>query len=70
MNCSNLPCAKFIAALFVTVGSMLFSFIMIGLNKENSSLTPFYCSLISSSVAFWAQPPTYKDTSNSNFSDI
>jgi hypothetical protein len=63
-ECIKMPCAKFAAAIIVTIGSLIFSCIMLGLSDSKSQLVPFYCSLITSAITFWAQPPSYKDTNN------
>ena len=65
MNCVNLPCAKFIMASLLTFSSFIFGCVMLGLNGTNDKLTPFYCGLITSSITFWAVPPSYKDNDSS-----
>lgn len=61
MNCVNLPCAKFIMASSLTLGSFIFGCLMIGIKGSSDPMTPFYCSLITSAVTFWAVPPDYKN---------
>lgn len=61
----KMPCAKFAAALFVTIACMIFGMVMIGLDK-NGALVPFYSSLISGSLTFWAHPPSYRNEVNSD----
>lgn len=64
MDCVKLPCAKFIMASLLTLGSFVFGCTMLGLKGTQDVLSPFYCSLITSSVTFWSVPPNYKNNEN------
>jgi hypothetical protein len=66
----NLPCAKFMAALLVTFISLVFACVMIALEHGEGRLTPFYCSLITGAVSFWAQAPNYKDEDDRRYGPI
>ena len=55
------PCAKFIVAAAVTCGSLIFGCTMIATSGATAPLTPFYCSLITGAVAYWATPVGYEE---------
>lgn len=61
-SCSTLPCGKFLLASGVTVGTLVFGCVMLATGGATAPLAPFYCSLITGSVAFWSKPPGYSDT--------
>lgn len=61
MVCMNFPCAKFAMASILTLGSFVFGCLMVGIKGSTDTMTPFYCSLITSAVTFWVVPPNYKD---------
>jgi hypothetical protein len=62
MGCSvRMPCAKFLVAALVTCGTLTFGCIMLATGGASAPLAPFYCSLITSSVAFWAKSPSYNE---------
>jgi hypothetical protein len=56
---NSFPCWNFIMSGIVTVGSIVFGSVMIGINPL-SSLLPFYTSLISGGISFWITPPKTK----------
>lgn len=53
----SLPCAKFCAAFALTAGSFIFGCTMLATGGASVSLAPFYCGLITGSIAYWATPP-------------
>lgn len=61
----TLPCAKFIAAVVITMASFGFGCGMLATGGVGASMAPFYASLITGSVAFWATPPNVKNDSTS-----
>jgi hypothetical protein len=62
-GCYSLPCGKFLVAMGVTVGTLVFGCSMLATGGGSAPLAPFYCSLITGSVAFWSKPPGYSDDS-------
>lgn len=56
-NCISVPCAKFCACFGLTAGSFIFGAIMLATGGASAPLAPFYCSLITGAVAYWATPP-------------
>jgi hypothetical protein len=60
-KCITIPCAKFCAAFALTAGSFVFGCSMLATGGVTVSMAPFYCSLITSAVAFWARPPSYTE---------
>lgn len=68
-GCIGLPCAKFCAAFALTAGSFIFGCTMIATGGTTASLAPFYCSLISGAISYWAQPPSYNEDSTQTGND-
>lgn len=58
-GCYSLPCGKFLVAMGVTCGTLVFGCVMLATGGGSAPLAPFYCSLITGSVAFWSKPPGY-----------
>ena len=58
-DCVTLPCGKFVLAASLTLGSFVFGAVMIATGGSTAPLAPFYCSLITSSLMYWAQPVSY-----------
>lgn len=60
-TCSNyMPCAKFITASVISVGTCVFGCVMLGLGPT-ATLAPFYSSLISGSILYWVRAPSIRD---------
>lgn len=61
-NCIKyIPCAKFVVASLVSVGVCVFGCTMLATGGITAPLAPFYTSLISGSVLYWAPPPSATD---------
>ncbi len=58
---SYMPCAKFCITATITLSAFIFGCTMLATSGMTAPLTPFYTSLITSSVAIWAPSPSYRD---------
>lgn len=56
----NMPCAKFLVASCVSVGTCIYGCTMLVVSKD-ASLMPFFAGLVSASITYWCQPPSMKD---------
>lgn len=69
MNCPKMPCIRFIIAVLSTSSILIFAIVMLILNTD-TTLKPFYASLISACLTFWVNPPspeiTINNTNNNN----
>ncbi len=63
---NNLPCAKFLAAVAITMASFGFGCAMLATGGTGAAMAPFYSSLITGAVAFWATPPAVRNDSQQN----
>ena len=64
-GCINMmPCGKFVLAAGLTIGSFVFGAVMLATGGSTAPLAPFYCSLVTSSLMYWAQPVSYKQKEN------
>ena len=55
---NHIPCAKFCVTSIITLGSFGFAAAMLATGGLSAPLAPFYTSLISGSIAYWATPPS------------
>ena len=62
---NHIPCARFVVAAGITLGSFVFGCTMIATSLVTSPLIPFYTSLITGSIAYWCPSPSpYPDKNN------
>lgn len=55
----RLPCAKFAIAASVSLASFTLGATMLIILPETHSLIPFYSGLITGSISYWCNPPSY-----------
>lgn len=63
---NHIPCGKFIMASIITLSAFGFGAGMLISGGASAPLAPFYTSLISGSIAYWATPASYKDDQKIN----
>lgn len=67
MSCfgNNIPCFKFLLTAIISLSVLGFATTMLAVDQfKNNSLTAFCCSLITSVMSFWFEPPKVFETRN------
>lgn len=61
MVACSMPCAKFIMASAISLITTIFAIILLILDRfQNTALTAFATSIISSNITYWTDAPKYK----------
>ncbi len=61
-SCNGLPCWKFVMASLISLSTTIFACVLLFLDKfQNTALTAFATSTISSNIVYWTEPPKFAD---------